>query len=303
LDKQGRIASILWKGWVTVPDNLLIDTALIPGLVAVFAAGLLWFIGGADRGYAAAAGAIGIGFIAGYLVILGPPPAPPAASTQKLFYVVAVGVTLGVLLDLMRLPPGVMRALGGLAPLVIVGWFIWPRLLAIDWGHDGTMLIKAVAFAAIAGAVLASLYRERGAAVEPGVMILVAAMGLAGLAFFGSSAVVAQLSGVVAASAAGLLLWNWPFSRHGFGAAGILGAGGALMGLTAILLFFSETNPMALAVLTCVFLAGPMAERLAPGRGGFARAMRPVALGAIAAIPALAAMGVAFLMGGADSGY
>lgn len=278
-----------------MPDNLLIDTALIPGVVSILAAGLLWFIGGADRGYAAAAGAIGIGFITGYLVILGPPPAPPNASIQKLFYVVAVGVILGVLLDLMRPQPGVTRALGALAPLVIIGWFVWRRLFAIDWGHDWTLLIKVVGFAIVAGAILASLYRERGAAVESCVMILVAATGLAGLAFFGASAVVAQLSGTIAAGAVGLLLWNWPFSRHGFGAAGILGAGGALMGLAAILLFFSEANPLALVMLAFVFLAAPMSERLVPGRGGFARAIRPFVLAAIATIPALAALGVALL--------
>ena len=278
-----------------MPDNLLIDTALIPGVVSIFAAGLLWFIGGADRGYATAAGAIGIGFIAGYLVILGPPLAPPNASIQKLFYVVAVGVILGVLLDLMRPQPGVTRALGALAPLVIIGWFVWRRLFAIDWGHDWTLLIKVVGFAIVAGAILASLYRERGAAVESGVMILVAATGLAGLAVFGASAVVAQLSGTIAAGAVGLLLWNWPFSRHGFGAAGILGAGGALMGLAAILLFFSEANPLALVMLAFVFQAAPMSERLVPGRGGFARAIRPFVLAAIATIPALAALGVALL--------
>lgn len=278
-----------------MPDNLLIDTAFIPGVVSIFAAGLLWFIGGADRGYAVAAGAIGIGFITGYLVILGPPPAPPNASIQKLFYVVAVGVILGVLLDLMRPQPGVTRALGALAPLVIIGWFVWRRLFAIDWGHDWTLLIKVVGFAIVAGAILASLYRERGAAVESGVMILVAATGLAGLAVFGASAVVAQLSGTIAAGAVGLLLWNWPFSRHGFGAAGILGAGGALMGLAAILLFFSEANPLALVMLAFVFLAAPMSGRLVPGGGGFARAIRPFVLAAIATIPALAALGVALL--------
>ena len=276
-----------------MPDSLLIDTAFIPGVVSIFAAGLLWFIGGTDRGYAAAAGAIGIGFITGYLVILGPPPAPPNASIQKLFYVVAVGVILGVLLDLMRPQPGVTRALGALAPLVIIGWFVWRRLFAIDWGHDWTLLIKVVGFAIVAGAILASLYRERGAAVESGMMILVAATGLAGLAVFGASAVVAQLSGTIAAGAVGLLLWNWPFSRHGFGAAGILGAGGALMGLAAILLFFSEANPLALVMLAFVFLAAPMSERLVPGRG--ARAIRPFVLAAIATIPALAALGVALL--------
>jgi hypothetical protein len=69
------------------PDNILIQTVLVPGAVAMLAAGLLWFIGGADRGYAAAAGAIGIGFIAGYLVIrpckscfTSSPVAPPLAS-------------------------------------------------------------------------------------------------------------------------------------------------------------------------------------------------------------------------------
>ena len=278
------------------------QTVLVPGAVAVFAAGLLWFIGGADRGYAAAAGAIGIGFVAGYFVMLGVPSAPPVSSTQKLFYVVAGGTALGVLLDLMRPPPALTRAAGAMTPSVIIGWFVWQRLFAMDWGNDWGLIVKAVAFAAVAGAALASLYRDRGAAVEPGVMILASAVGLAGLAFFGASAVVAQLSGVVAAAAGGLLLWNWPFSRHGFGVAGVLGGGGALMGLAAILLFFSDANPLALAVLACVFLAAPLAERVTPGRGGLARAMRPIALAVVAAIPVLAALGVAFLMDGAGVG-
>jgi len=291
------------KGGIEAPDITLIQTALVPGAAAVFAAGLLWFIGGADRGYAAAAGAIGIGFVAGYFVMLGAPMAPPASSTQKLLYVVAGGTAFGVLLDMMRLPPALTRALGAMAPSVIIAWFVWPRLFAINWGDDWGLLVKAVVFAAVAGAALASLYRDRGAAVEPSVMILAAALGLAGLAFFGASASVAQLSGVVAAAAGGLLLWNWPFSRHGFGVAGVLGGGGAIMGLAAILLFFSEANPLALAMLAGVFLAAPLAERLAPGRGGLARAMRPIALAIVAAIPVLAALGVAFLMDGVDGGY
>ena len=285
------------------PDNILIQTVLVPGAVAMLAAGLLWFIGGADRGYAAAAGAIGIGFIAGYLVILGAPLAPPASSMQKLFYIVAGGAAFGVLLDLMRPPPAVTRALGAMAPSGIIAWFIWSRLFAIDWSADWTLLVKAVIFAAVAGAILASLYRDRGAAVEPSVMIMAAALGLAGLAFFGASAAVAQLSGVVAASAGGLLLWNWPFSRHGFGVAGVLGGGGAMIGLAAILLFFSEANPLALAMLAGVFFAAPLAERLAPGRGGLARAMRPIALAIVAAIPVLASLGVAFLMDGVGGEY
>ena len=276
---------------------------MIPGVIAAFAAGLLWFIGGADRGFAAASGAVGVGVIAAYLAILGAPPAPPAAAMQKLFYIVAGGTVLGVLLDLLRAPPGVTRVLGAVAPTVIMVWFTWRVLTGLDWREDWLFAVKAVAFAAITGAILASLYRDRGAAVDSGVMVLVAAAGLSGLAFFGSSAVVAQMSGALAAASGGLLIWNWPFSRHGFGVAGVLGAGGALVGLAAILLFFSETEPLALLVLAGVFIAGAPAMRMVSGRGSFSRAMRPVVLGVIATVPALAALGVAFLSGGADSGY
>ncbi|MFT6581231.1 MAG: hypothetical protein ACJAU6_001664 [Alphaproteobacteria bacterium] len=301
--KGPRQASYIWKGDFDLPEGLFIQTVLIPGVAAAFAAGLLWFVGGGDRGFAAASGAIGIGVLAAYLAVLGAPPAPPAAAMQKLFYIVAGGTLLGILLDMLRAPIGMTRVLGALAPTIIIVWLAWRPLMGLDWGEDWMLALKVVAFAAIAGAILSSLYRDRGAAVESGVLVLVAAAGLAGLAFFGSSAVVAQMSGALAAASGGLLLWNWPFSRHGFAAAGVLGAGGALVSLAAILLLFSETEPLALLVLAGVFVTGAAARRAAPGRGTFSRAARPVVLGVIAAIPALAALGVAFLAGGDDSGY
>ena len=86
-----------------------------------------------------------------------------------------------------------------------------------------------------------------------------------------------------------------------FGAAGWLAAGGTLTTLAATTVLFTEAvNRWALAVLLLVFLAD--AVRVPVPGGLVGRALRPLALGIVAAIPAVAAVAIAVLLGD-DSPY
>ncbi|MDQ2104227.1 hypothetical protein QSG27_16110, partial [Azospirillum sp. C340-1] len=131
-----------------------------------------------------------------------------------------------------------------------------------------------------------------------------AAVAVGGVALVGASASVAQLAFALAAATGGLLLWNWPVERHAWGNAG-QAALGILVLLAATLTFFSSARAEALLLVLPAFFADRLRDRLPLPRTAAGRAMGTVALTVLALVPAIAAVGVAFLLSaGSDvSGY
>lgn len=279
-------------------DDPLVQSGLVPLAVAAIAAIALRLVAGADRGSLLAAGGVGVAFLVGHGLVLGLPALPPTAALQKIFYVGALGLALGVALDLSRETPSVTRLMTAAVPAPVLAWIGWPRLLALDIG-DALVLVAAALAAAFA---LPRLYDPRAAGVEPAIKLLVASVAAAMIAVIGASAAYGQLFGVLAAATGGFLLLNWPVARHRFGAAGALGAGLIFFALIVGTALFTAAARPALALLLLVLFA-EIAMPRRPRNGRFGSAFGPILFGLLAAIPALAAVGFAFLLGGSGSGY
>lgn len=278
-------------------NDLLVQTAVLPLLVAAAAAGLLRFAG---RGVAA--GGVLAGFIVAYLLIVGLPALPPPSAMGKLFWAAVVGLALGLGADLAGLAPRRAGLLVGAWLALALGWLALPRLTAATGLGQTLMVLGLLAVAAVP-----VLRRGAGGqgATAPGVVLLALALAVGGTAFAGASASVAQLAFALAAATGGLLLWNWPVERHQWGAAG-QAAFGVVVLLAAVLAFFTDARAeVLLAVLPALF-AERLRNRLPLPHTAAGRAVGTVALGAIAAVPAIAAVGIAFLLaagGESPSGY
>ena len=82
--------------------DLILQSAVIPFAVAAVSAGILRLVAGSTHGPPMAGAAIGIAFLAGYVLILGAPVAWPSSAIQKLFFVTIIGTIFGMSLDLSR---------------------------------------------------------------------------------------------------------------------------------------------------------------------------------------------------------
>ncbi len=277
-------------------DSILRDPALQatvpPLLAALVLTGIFRGVGGAGLGARIAGASVGLGFLVGYYFILGIPPLPPATSTHRIFYVAAVGAGAGLLLDVWAAPPAIVRATAAILPAFGVAWLGQRGLTSGDWPTMAAVeVIAAAAFASLPRLAAVGVSTAEGAA-----MLVVAAAALSGVAILGASASLGQLAAALAAAAGGFALWNWPKSRYPFGAAAALGGGGTLVAIAGAMVLFTDAHPLAVALVLPVFFVAPIAHSVPVGQGVMAVLLRPLTVGAIAAIPALAAVGVAVLL-------
>ena len=278
-------------------DDPHFAASLLPLGVAFLSAGVIRLAGGAGRGATFADAGIGLGILAVFLALYRAIPFLSHVSDHAVGEAALAGLGLGAMLTL-----GHAGSLLRRAAAVVMALAILYRLGGLAM-MQGARLDALVVVLAAVGGVLALLRLEAagGRGANPLVLLLVASVGLAGVAYVGASVSLAQLAGGIAAAAAGFLLWNWPVARWRFGAMGVLAGGGAFVAAAAGLALRLTGPPylsLSLALLLLVFLAEPVAARLAfgrPGGGLVARAAAPVALGLVAAVPALAAIGLAVL--------
>lgn len=268
-----------------------------PLLVSAVGAGLIRLFGGPGMGTLLAPVAIVAGFLVGYGLILGVPSYPPPSSTQKLPYLVGASAVLAVVVALVR--PRLIAAAVALAVLG-VGGLLWLSGRRLDAGDAVAVGLTLVPLWLGWLVVLVRLSSRRAQGQTPAVMLLAAALGLAGIGIFGASASVGQMSLSLAAAIGGYLLWNWPRMRFAFTETGLVAAGGTLMLLASYLVLAWPRAYvfMAVMVLVLVFFADGPARRWMP-RGEGARALLgPVILGLTAMLPALIAIAIAYVMGG-----
>lgn len=280
-------------------DDLMVQTAVLPLLAGIVAVGLIRVAGGPTRGPRLAAAGVAAAFLAAYAVIVGLPALPPPSSMGRLFWSAVAGLALGAGADLAGLDTRRGSILVGLWLAASLVWIALPVL------PDSLEALTALAVL-VAGAWLglSRTATQSAGAATPGVAVLAAALAVGGVALAGASASVAQLAFALAAATGGLLLWNWPVERHGWGVAGQATVGFLAL-LTAALAFFSSAHAEALLLVLPAFFADRLRDRLPLPPTAAGRALGTVALTAIAIVPAVAAVGLAlFLSAGTEaSGY
>ncbi len=278
----------------------LVQSALVPLVVAALAAGLFRGLGGRRRGAIVASAAIALAFLASYVMVLGLPPVPPHGAGQKLFLLVVAGLGTGILLDLAPAPRWLVLGLLGGFVAAGLAWIGAPRLIAgAQW--DGALRYGPLVVGCLAA--LIRLEQRAHDGLTPSVLLLVAALGVGAVAVLGASASLGQLAFALAASVGGFMIWNWPRSRFPFGFAALFGGAGALAFLAGQLTFFSDASAPALALLAVVFFTDGAARRLVTRPDTIGRALRPVILGLIALIPVAVAVAWAYFGAGGDDPY
>jgi len=245
--------------------------------------------------------AIGAGFLVAYGLFEGVADFPPPASKQKVFYLVAFGLAAGLAIDLAGRSVWVARAAIVGFPLACALWLAWRRL-----GGDPSLdFLAALAGYWIGAAIFLARLAQLGAREGPacaGAVLIAAALAASGVAALGSSISLALLAAAVAAATGGATLWSygaWLLKGQAgaFGQAALLGGGGALVALAGVMtLYAPQTSKVALVLIVLVAFADLAVRPLSGGTGMLARASRPVIHGVLAAIPALAALGLATLM-------
>jgi hypothetical protein len=257
---------------------------------------------------------IGAGFLVAYYFIQsGVPTFPPPQAAQKIFWIAAIGLALGLVLDF----AGLTRAGGHLfAFLVPIGALWWLRQAQIAAG-PGAALIATLAVLFLGSVIVnwrqAASARGSGeprassAALFPAIQVLVAAIGLGGITLLSFSLTTGSLGLALAAAAGGHLFVSYLAHAAtgralGYGATGAFGAGGAWLGLAYFAVFAAEA-PLHLVLVGAValvfvadFVARPLALGAPLGEAALARLVRPLIYGAVAGLPPAATLAYAWLI-------
>lgn len=270
----------------------LVQTLLLPLMVSVLGAGLLWAAGGRSRGPRLAAAALALAVLAAVLSVNGLPPLPPRASSQKLAYLLGVAAVVGLALDLVGVRRRLVIVTAGLYWCASIVWLAGNRLSAMEPAF-GALLAASLAAALLLAWQFGRLAAEQ--VTLPLVALGFAAAGLGGVVVLGGSASIAQIAFALAVAVAGLFIWNWPRGRFEFAASAMLAGVGAWLWLAAQALFFTGVSYWALALLLMVPFMERIQARLLPCNDP---RLRPVLLLPLCFVPCAAALALAYLGAG-----
>jgi hypothetical protein len=176
----------------------LLIAAILPFVLAAVttAVGALWL--GARRRLPLLGLAQTFGFLAAYGTVLGLPTWPPMAR-DKIAYVAAFGLLLGVLLPLLPRWADALQVAILAWPVAIVGW------LAAPLGLSASTMMIAAALALLGVAMIGPLAGGRQKSPRRVLMLQTALLGLAAIAVLGPAPALAELALALAASLAGAL--------------------------------------------------------------------------------------------------
>lgn len=266
-----------------------VQSSVLPLLAGLLAVGALHAV--ARR---LAAAGIGAAFLVIYALVVGVPDLPPPSSMGKLFWASVAGVILGAGADAAGLRG---RAGSALVALWLAASLAWIALPVLDSPAAGLTLLVL-----IAGGVWVTVApaADRTPDGPTAAAVLALALAVGGTALIGSSASVAQMALALAAATGGFLLWNWPVERHAWGVSGQAAAGLAVL-LAGVLALFTQAQAPVLLLALPAALAGRVRRRLPVPASAAGRAMVAAAVTAIAVLPALVAVGAAFLLSDADA--
>ncbi len=295
-----------------------IQAGVLPFAIALVAVVVIRFGGGRTIGARFAPLAVCFAFVAVYAVLEGAPPFPPVASKQKLAYLAAIAIVLGFLLDAFRAETTAVRAVAAFFPLGAVLWLAERQLFGSP-SVDFILLLLALWLAAVLSLWLLEFAArtehlriddaaEKGGLDAPTVMMVAAFAGGA-VSLFGAFIGLAQLSVAIGAALGAFMLVNYLLyvisgRSLKFGAIGVVGIGGTwFAGVYVMTLFGGNVSKAALAILSLVFIADLFARHVRVGSGLGGRILLPVIYGAIVTLPALVAVGLAYVMRTPDPGY
>lgn len=274
-----------------------IQSGILPLTIAFVLTAMLPVMGRSGWGSRTASGAVGVALLASIVLVLGAPAWPAHTGMQKIFYLAAGSLLLGILLDLQRPHPRLLLSSGLIWMAAAFAWLAWPQL---DRQYTGWL----AAAIWLVGLIMALRVANSPAGDRGGpIMLLVTAASLGGIAAIAGSLSIAQLGFALAAALGGFMLWNWPRPRYPFGAAGLLGAGVPVLTLALLTLLLTDVSPWSLTPLVLIFVADPFSRRLPAGTGLLRQTLQPVYLVLVASVPGAAAVALAWLMRQPDSLY
>jgi hypothetical protein len=253
---------------------------------------------------------LGLSVLAGFLVAsyvtFGLPVAVPVASGQKIVYIAIISGGLGLVAQIF-LRSGRFLVLTSFFGIILSFlWIGWKKILApVSIDHFGALLILAGCGLA-AYKVLSVRHRNADDTNNNDdlVVLAVVSIAIALNAFMGASASIAQNSGALAASLGAIILHNWIGINVQLGPVTRFVPLIILPALLAQIHYFTKANMWPLALLLLAFFTGNLAHRFVPLSIQKSRFMRPIIIGSISTIPAIASavMSWAFLPVAA-SGY
>jgi hypothetical protein len=253
---------------------------------------------------------LGLSVLAGFLVAsyvtFGLPVAVPVASGQKIVYIAIISGGLGLVAQIF-LRSGRFLVLTSFFGIILSFlWIGWKKILApVSIDHFGALLILAGCGLA-AYKVLSVRHRNADDSNNNDdlVVLAVVSIAIALNAFMGASASIAQNSGALAASLGAIILHNWIGINVQLGPVTRFVPLIILPALLAQIHYFTKANMWPLALLLLAFFTGNLAHRFVPLSIQKSRFMRPIIIGSISTIPAIASavMSWAFLPVAA-SGY
>ena len=260
--------------------------------VSTALAGTFWFTLGKSRAGGLGYAGIPAGFLTGFVLFLGLPPALSADPLHILPYVVLAGLLAGIIVDCVASVDSVRLA-------VVLGW---PGLVVVAIGWR-----EMPDFATFSGLPMAVLWfvsvltylwmgTEHRIRSAPVITLLAVTIGLGLTAFIGGSKILTVLAAILAVSFVGVLGWSWPNARFPLGGVANLGAGGSVLALAVTQVLYSNASIGAVAMLLLVFAMAPLAAIL-PG-GGNPKA-GPIVLLFMCVFPLAAAVAVALYAKGA----
>ena len=246
---------------------------------------------------------LGLSVLAGFLVAsyvtFGLPVLVPVASGQKIVYIAIISGGLGLVAQIF-LRSGRFLVLTSFFGIILSFlWIGWKKILApVSIDHFGALLILAGCGLA-AYKVLSVRHRNADDTNNNDdlVVLAVVSIAIALNAFMGASASIAQNSGALAASLGAIILHNWIGINVQLGPVTRFVPLIILPALLAQIHYFTKANMWPLALLLLAFFTGNLAHRFVPLSIQKSRFMRPIIIGSISTIPAIASavMSWAFL--------
>ena len=239
---------------------------LVPALTSFLAVGLIRILFDTWSSTALATMAIGSGFIVAYHSITIFPLWPPAGTLGLLPYIVASGILIGALLD-------IINANDRFKNLCLLGMSIISVLWVVrEWGA-GTLTTTGIGLygGLIFGGYWAMQQLEtmRDEKLAAPVSVLSASTMLAIIAgLYGTSTGLYAIA--LSSATLGFMVWNWPKVKHMWGMTGTLTTGGVYLIVLSDLAFQNPAMALSVACSLMCFGVYSISSRLFPVPGPFA---------------------------------